>query len=222
MYKIYVVEDDKKIKNELTILLKKYGYKVLNCENYENIIDDILKADPHIVILDVNLPFYDGYYICRKLRKVSSVPIIIVTSRDSESDELMSLNIGADDYIAKPYNFQILLSRIALILKRTYDTNKESNIIKYKDIELNISSTTISYNSKTAELTKNELRILYLLMQNPSNIITRDQIMNELWQSDQFIDDNTLTVNINRLRKKLDEIGLEDFLKTKRGQGYMI
>ena len=222
MYKIYIVEDDKKIKNELSILLQKYGYQVLTCNNFENVIDNILQANPHLVILDVNLPLYDGYYICRKLRKVSSVPIIIVTSRDSESDELMSLNIGADDYIAKPYNFQILLSRIALILKRAYDMNKDSNIINYKDIELNVSNSTISYNNQTVELTKNELRILYLLMQNPSNIITRDQIMNELWQSEQFIDDNTLTVNVNRLRKKLEEINLKDFLKTKRGQGYMI
>lgn len=222
MYKIYIVEDDKKIKNELSILLQKYGYQVLTCNNFENVIDNILQAKPHLVILDVNLPLYDGYYICRKLRKVSSVPIIIVTSRDSESDELMSLNIGADDYIAKPYNFQILLSRIALILKRAYDTNKDSNIINYKDVELNVSNSTISYNNQTVELTKNELRILYLLMQNPSNIITRDQIMNELWQSEQFIDDNTLTVNVNRLRKKLEEINLKDFLKTKRGQGYMI
>lgn len=222
MYKIYIIEDDIKLRQQLEILLKKYGYQVQSAINFENVIDDVLNSNSNLVILDVNLPNYDGYYICKKIRKVSNIPIIIVTSRNSESDEIISLNLGADDYITKPFNLQIFLSRIASILKRTYQKDENTKFIKYRELTLNISNATITYKGREVELTKNEMRILYLFMSNPSNIITRDQIINKLWQSNQFIDDNTLTVNINRLRKKLEEIGLNNFLKTKRGQGYII
>lgn len=221
MYKIGIIEDDQKIRNELAIFLNKYGYDTKIFINFQNIIDDVLKSNVHLIILDINLPLYDGYYICKQIRKKSNVPIIVVTSRNSELDELMSLNLGADDYIAKPYNTQIILSRIASILKRTYNT-ENSKIVSYKDLILNISNSTIEYKAKNIELTKNETKILYMFMSKPQNIITRDEIMNELWQSNEFVDDNTLTVNINRLRKKLEEVGLKDFLITKRGQGYII
>lgn len=167
------------------------------------------------------MPRYDGFHICREIRKASSIPIIIVTSRDSEIDELMSINWGADDFITKPYNTQILLARISSVLKRSYNANGTDKIT-YKGLTLDLSRSIIKYGDKVADLTKNEVKILYLFLQKRGVIISRNEIMDYLWQSDNFIDDNTLTVNINRIRKKLSNIGIENFLITKRGQGYMI
>ena len=181
----------------------------------------MLELNPHLVLLDINLPVMDGYYVCKELRKRSQVPVIIVTSRDSEVDELMSMNLGADDFVTKPYNTQILLARIASVLKRAYQVEPK-NTLNHRGLELDISKSMASYAGQSAELTKNELRILHLLMRNADRIISRSEIMNDLWQSDEFIDDNTLTVNINRLRKKLEGIGVYDYLITKRGQGYMV
>jgi len=221
MYKIGVIEDDAVIRTELQTLLEKYGYKVAVTENFENVVDFVLGDKPHLVLLDINLPVYDGYHICREIRKQSKVPVIVVTSRDSDVDELMSMNLGADDFITKPYNTQILLARISAILGRTYDAEKGTVLI-WGEVVLDIGKSTVKYKESIAELTKNELKILTLLIQNQNTITSRDDIMNELWQSNEFVDDNTLTVNINRLRKKLDEIGAVDFLQTKRGQGYML
>lgn len=223
MYKIYIVEDDEKIKKELSTLLEKYGYKCELIEKFDNVVDDVLNSNANLVLLDINLPLFDGYYVCKQLRKVSNIPIIVVTSKDSETDELMSMNLGADDFVTKPYNTQILLSRIASVLKRTY-SNEASNILTYNNVKLDISKSNVKNqdNEKEVELTKNELKILYVLMKSPQKIISREKIMEELWQSEEFVDDNTLTVNINRLRKKLEDIDLKDVLITKRGQGYMI
>lgn len=219
--RVFIVEDDQKIRKELSFFLSSYGYETIASETFEHVTEDILSSKAHIVLLDVNLPMFDGYYICREVRKQSNIPIIIVTSRDSEIDELMSMNLGADDFITKPYNTQILLARISSLLKRTYHS-EASNLITHNDVTLNLSAGKISFNEKEAELTKNEMKILHLLMASRGSIVSRDEIMNALWQSDEFVDDNTLTVNVNRLRKKLEEIGVKDFLKTKRGQGYLI
>lgn len=219
--KIFIIEDDIKIRKELCILLSKYGYECQSTDNYLHVVSEALASNSQLILLDVNLPYFDGYHICREIRKVSNVPIIIVTSRDSEMDELISMNLGADDFITKPYNTQILLARIEAILRRTQDADNSKMII-YKDVLLNISKSIATHKGALTELTKNELRILYLLMNHRGMIISRDEIMNELWQSDEFVDDNTLTVNINRLRKKLEDIGVKDFLVTKRGQGYMV
>lgn len=221
MYKIFIIEDDVKIRDELKILLSKYGYDCAVLSDFENIIDKILAEKPQLVLLDINLPVFDGYYICRKIRERSNVPIIIVTSRNNEIDELMSMNLGADDFITKPYNMQILLARIASILKRVYHTDASKTIF-YNGLTLDISKSIAQYNYVEIELTKNEMRILHTLMNNKGSIVLRDELMNALWQSDEFVDDNTLTVNINRLRKKLESIGTTNFIKTKRGQGYMI
>lgn len=172
-------------------------------------------------MLDINLPFYDGYYICRKIRKLSDVPIIIVTSRNSEMDELMSMNLGADDFITKPYNTQILLAHISAILRRASSVST-SNVIEYKGVTLNLSKSIVEHEDREEELSKNEMKILYCLMESKGKIVGRDELMDVLWQSNEFIDDNTLTVNINRLRRKLDSIGVKEFLQTKRGQGYVI
>ncbi|MBY0754466.1 response regulator transcription factor [Clostridium sardiniense] len=219
--KIFIIEDEEKIKVELSTFLERYGYKTKAVNNFENVIEEALDYNPTIILLDVNLPYYDGYYICREMRKKSNVPIIIVTSRDSDVDELMSMNLGADDFVTKPYNPQILLARITSVIKRTYN-NENSEVFQYRDLKYNLSQSEAEFNGNKIELTKNESKILYVFMKNKEKIISRDKIMKELWQSDEFVDDNTLTVNINRLRKKLEEIGANNYLQTKRGQGYIL
>ena len=170
--------------------------------------------------MDINLPMFDGYYLCRELRKVSGIPVIVVTSRDSESDELMSMNLGADDFIVKPYHTQILLARIAAVLARSY--GKEGQQIEHDGLTLFLGEGKISCEGEEVELTKNELRILHLLMTRKGQTVSREEMMNALWQSDEFVDDNTLTVNVNRLRKKLAQVGKEGYLVTKRGMGYLV
>ena len=208
MQKILIVEDTEKIRNELKELLIRYGYEVEAPSDFNNIVEHVNKEKPHLILLDINLPVYDGYYICREIRKTCDVPIIIVTSRDSEMDELMSMNLGADDFVTKPYNIQILLARIASIIKRTYKNNI-SDVLIYKELTLNLSRGTISVKNSEFEITKNEHKILNCLMKNKGNIVTRDELMEYLWTSELFIDDNTLTVNVNRLRKTLENTGTE-------------
>ena len=221
MPSVFIVEDDVKIRNELTRLLEKYGYSRASSDDFANMPEMILRANPQLVLLDINLPLYDGYHVCRKIRQSSQIPIIIVTSRDSDADELMSMNLGADDFITKPYNTQILLAHISSVLKRVYHS-EPANVLSHRGVELDISRSAVRFNGSEAELSKNELRILHLLMHNKERIVSRNEMMDDLWQSEEFVDDNTLTVNINRLRKKLEGIGVCDYLITKRGLGYMV
>lgn len=208
MRKIIIIEDDEVIREELQSFLERYGYEVKAPLDMDNIINYIESENAELILLDINLPMYDGYYICREIRKTSEVPIIIVTSRDSEVDELMSMNLGADDFITKPYNTEILLARITNSLKRTYGNIKNSNILSYRDFNLNLSNATIIYKDNSLELNKNEVKILSFLINNKGNIVKRDSLMEYLWKADFFVDDSTLNVNINRLRKKLEEIGI--------------
>ena len=219
--KIILVEDNQKIQKELCEFLSRYDYETKALNNFENIVEDILKERADLVLLDINLPVYDGYYICRAVREKSDVPIIVVTSRDSEMDELMSMNLGADDFISKPYNTQILVARISSLLKRTKHV-KEDWQITHKGLLINLSNSTACHGEEQIELSKNEVKILSVLVKHKEEIVSRDNLMEELWQSNEFVDDNTLTVNINRLRKKLDSIGLADYIVTKRGQGYLV
>lgn len=219
--KIFVVEDETEICKELSVLLQKYGYAYESSTDFAHITDHILKAEADLVLLDINLPYQDGYTICREIRKQSDIPIIVLTSRNTDFDELMSLNIGADDFISKPYNAQVLIARIQKILKRTYEAQVNSVLI-HKGLTINLLKATASYGDKEVDLTKNELGILRLMVVNKGNVIPRDAIIDELWQSDEFIDENTLNVNIVRLRKKLSEIGAPDYLETKRGLGYKV
>lgn len=221
MYRILIVEDNEKIRMELCDFLSKNGYLSEGCSNFQHILEDITSRKPDLILLDLNLPFTDGHFICKELRKTSNVPIIIVTSRNSEIDELQSMHLGADDYVTKPYNLQILLARIARVLQRVYES-KDSNHMKVGKVTMDISKSTLSYLNKSVDLTKNELRILHCLMQNKNTIVSREKLMKYMWDCDAFVDDNTLTVNINRLRKKLEYIGLLDFIETKRGLGYII
>lgn len=218
---LFLVEDDTVIREELSKLLEKYGYECRTSEEYSRMPEAILEQNPQLVLLDINLPVYDGFYICRELRRRSQVPVIIVTSRESDADELIGMNLGADDFITKPYNTQILLARISAVLKRAYPS-APPQVLRRGDVSLDLSRGAAECGGKTAELTKNEMKILHLLMANPGRILPREELMDALWQTEEFVDDNTLTVNINRLRKKLEGIGVKDFLVTKRGQGYLI
>ena len=220
MQKIIIVEDTEKIRNELKEFLSKYGYDVKVPKDFKNIINYIFEEHPDLILLDINLPVFDGYYICREIRSKSDVPIIIVTSRDSEMDELMSMNLGADDFITKPYNTQILLARISSILRRV--NSSSSQLLMHNGLNLNLSSGSISYNNNISELTKNELKILNYLILNKEKIVSRDELMEYLWSSEAYVDDNTLSVNVTRLRKKLEEIGLKNVIETRRGLGYIL
>ena len=219
--KILIIEDAETLRRELATFLKSYGYEVEAPDDFQNVMNYASQEDVHLILLDINLPVYDGYYICREIRKYSQVPIVIVTSRDTEVDELMSMNLGADDFITKPYNTQILLARIENILRRTY-AKQESAVLTYKDLKLHLANGTISYQGKQEELTKNELKILHCLMKNKGSIVSREQLMEDLWSSDLFIDDNTLSVNITRLRKKIEAIGMDNLIETRRGLGYIM
>ena len=221
MKKILIIEDDEAIRNELKTFLCRYNYDALVVEKFENIIEEIKKENADLILLDINLPIFDGFYICREIRKNSNVPIIIVTSRDSDIDELMSMNLGADDFITKPYNTQILLARINSVLKRAYSKEVQESMV-YKDLILNLSNGTISYKDNTLNLTKNEIKILSYLIKNKGKIISRENLMEYLWNDDFFVDDNTLSVNITRLRKKIESIGLKNPIETRRGLGYIM
>ncbi len=220
MPKILIIEDDEKLRKELKIFLNKNGYNAITLTTFDNTIQDILQTNPDLILLDINLPNTDGEYICKEIRKQSNMPIIIVTSRDNELDELLSINNGADHYITKPFNIHILLAKIGSLLRRT-NMQEVNDKIDEKDFILNTSNNTIEKDGKIIELTKNEYKILKYLVQNRGKIVSREDIMECLWESESFIDDNTLTVNITRLRNKLEELELKELLETKRGQGYI-
>ena len=222
MQKILIAEDDKKLRGELETFLNKHGFIAKGLEKFDNTIEDILNENADLILLDINLPYIDGEYICKELRKTSDIPIIIVTSRDNEIDELISLNNGADQYVTKPYNIQILLAKVSGLLRRTQNNEINQNKINCNKFILNISKSLIENGEKKIELTKNELKILHFLVLNKGKIVSRDEIMNYLWDSESFIDDNTLTVNMTRLRTKLEELGIKDIIQTKRGQGYIL
>ena len=221
MSRIFIVEDDATHRNELVKLLSRYGYTGIVSDDFENIVLEVLSTAPDLIILDINLPYFDGFHICREIRKQSSVPIIILTSRSGEMDEIMGLEIGADDFIAKPFNPGVVIAHIAAVLKRSKGMT-EDDLITCRGLKLDIAKSFVSYGERSVELTRNERQILMLLMRNSEKIVSREKLMDTLWQSDEFVSDNTLTMNINRLRKKLDEIGAKEFVQTKRGMGYLL
>lgn len=221
MKKIIIVEDTKTIRYELAKFLSKYGYEIDAPENFENIVQYIRESKADLILLDINLPLFDGYYVCREIRKEEDTPIIVVTSRDTETDELMSMNLGADDFITKPYNLQILLAHISAVLKRTSEKSYKE-ILEYNGLELNLSDGSIKFKENLEQLTKNELKILSYLIKNKGSIVSREKLMKYLWDSEVFIDDNTLSVNVTRVRRKLEDIGVKGIIKTRRGLGYIM
>ena len=222
MYKIAIVEDDREIREELTILLKNAGYQINPIDNFENVEQQILGNEYDLILLDVNLPNRNGYEICSKIRTKSKVPIIFVTSRNNSMDELNGIMLGGDDYIEKPYNVPILLARIQNLLKRTYDREKNESKLEYKGIELDILKSQIQFKEKEVELTKTEMKTLYYLFKHSDQIVPRADIIDYLWDNEVYADDNSLSVIITRLREKLKEIGVENLIETKRGQGYKL
>ncbi|MGG7148855.1 response regulator transcription factor [Clostridium butyricum] len=221
MSRIMIIEDNENLKKELIEFLSRYGYDSYGVEDYKNVVNIILNDKPDLVLLDINLPYYDGYFICREIRKNNNIPIIIVTSRDSDMDEIMSINLGADDFITKPYNTQVLLARIGSLLRRTTVGNVQ-DILEHKGLKLNINKGEVSYKDRSIDLSKNEFKILSCLIKNKETIVSREDLMDYLWNSDLFIDDNTLSVNVTRLRKKLDDLGFKNGIETKRGLGYIL
>lgn len=222
MFTIMIVDDNEQLQNEIGNLLIANRYSILKPTDFNKISQTVKDSSPDLILLDINLPNNDGFKICTEIRSFSNIPIIFITSRNTNIDELMSITLGGDDFITKPYNTQILLARINALLKRAYPNNSNMDVIEYNGLTLNILSSTIEYNQKNIELTKNELKILYYLLINKGKIVSRVDIMEYLWDSFMFVNDNTLTVNITRIRNKIEEIGLKDFIKTKRGQGYII
>ncbi len=222
MFNIMIVEDNQQLQNEIASLLVRNGYSALKTNEFNNIPKIVKESRPHLILLDINLPYDDGLKICTEIRSFSTVPIIFVTSKNTNVDELMSITLGGDDFITKPYNTQILLARINSLLKRVYPNEKSVDVIEYNSIKLNILSSKIEHNDQEIELTKNELKILHYLLINKGKIVSRVDIMEYLWDSSLFVNDNTLTVNITRIRNKFESIGVKDFIKTKRGQGYIV
>lgn len=220
MAQIFVVEDDAAIRNELLEVLERNGFETVCCLSFDRVVEDILVAAPDLVLLDLTLPGTDGQFICRELREKSSVPIVVLTSRVTEIDEVMSMTMGADDFVPKPYSSRVLIARISALLRRVGAA--ESSSLKHNGLELDPARSLAFANGKQVELTKNEMRILSLLMSKAGTIVSRDAIMRDLWDSDAFVDDNTLTVNINRLRSTLEKIGVTGYLTTHRGRGYSV
>ncbi|HCQ90667.1 MAG TPA: DNA-binding response regulator [Clostridium sp.] len=211
------------MKNIILENIVRWGFTPIDIDDYGEVFNTFVKEEPHLVLLDINLPSYDGFYWCNKIRTVSKVPIVFISSRNSNMDIVMAMNMGGDDFVQKPFSMEVLMAKINALLRRTYDyTNVESSVVEHRTVVLNLKDNNLIYNDKKVELTKNEFKILYILMKNNGTIVSREKIMRKLWEDESFVDDNTLTVNINRLRKKLSDIDLENFIETKKGQGYVI
>ncbi|MEK4759868.1 response regulator transcription factor [Viridibacillus sp. FSL E2-0187] len=222
-FNIMIVEDEQKIAQMIEENLIKWGYDVFSVKDFQKVEEEYLSVKPHLVLLDINLPYYDGFYWCEKIRKYSNVPIIFVSSRNEKMDIMMAINMGGDDFIQKPFSMDILVTKINAIVRRTYTYLSPSlNVLKHNELTLNLKNSTVMFGEKESELTKNEFKILTVLFENKQEIISRDTLMRALWEDESFIDDNTLTVNINRLRRKLTDMGVEDYIQTKKGQGYML
>ena len=222
MKRILIIEDDEKLRCELETFLNKNGFVATSLNKFDNAVEDILNEKADLLLLDINLPYTDGEFICKEVRKTSNVPIIMVTSRDNEMDELLSLNYGADQYVTKPYNIQILLAKIVGLLKRNQNAGNNPDKIDCGSFILNTAGRIIEKEYKKIELTKNEYKILEYLVLHRQQVISRDEIMDYLWESEEFVDDNTLNVNIKRLRTKLEELGIINQIETRRGQGYIL
>lgn len=222
MYKILLVEDDEIISKSIMQHLENWDFEVITARDFKNITNEFTECNAHIVLLDLILPFYDGFYWCKEIRKISNVPIVFISSASDNMNIVMAVNMGGDDFISKPFNVSVLLAKIQAILRRTYDMSSSISILEHKGIILNLNDFTLSYRDKSIELTKNEFRILETLLVNKGKIVSRDTLMMKLWQDDNYVEENTLTVNVTRLRKKLEDLGIDDFIKTKVGCGYIV
>ncbi len=222
MYKIMIIEDDKTIMRELENHLKALSYNVFALDNFSNVIEDVSRQNPDLILLDVMLPFKNGFYYCAEIRKFSTIPIIFISGANDNLNIMTAMDLGGDDFVSKPFDLNVLSAKINSLLRRSYSYKSQSNVMELKGLMLDLSKGKIYANGKEEELTKNELIMLKLLMENEGGVVSRYSLMDSLWSTDAFIDDNTLSVNIVRLRKKIANLGFEDYIKTKKGEGYFI
>ena len=222
MYRIFLVEDDETIPKTVKRHLKSWDYEVEAASDFSNVLAEFLAFSPQLVLMDIKLPFYNGYHWCQEIRKISKVPVIFLSSASDNLNIVMAVNMGGDDFIAKPFDLEVLTAKIQAMLRRSYDFMGQGMVIEHRGAMLNLAEATLIFQDEKIELTKNELRILQVLMENKEKVVTRDALMTKLWESDSYVDENTLSVNVNRLRKKLEAVGLEDFILTKKGIGYRV
>ncbi|MCI6011681.1 MAG: response regulator transcription factor [Firmicutes bacterium] len=222
MYRIYIVEDDRDIAGVLKKHISSWGFEVACSENFQNILAEFVDFDPQLVLMDITLPFYNGYHWCSEIRKISKVPIVFLSSASDNMNMIMAMNMGADDFISKPFDLQVLTAKLQAILRRTYDFGGQMSVLEHRGAVLNFSDGSLTWQGRKVELTKNEQKILQCLMENWGTVVSRQSLMERLWATDNFVDENTLTVNVNRLRKRLEQAGLTDFITTRKGMGYII
>ena len=220
MHKILLVEDDEVIRQQVKKILELWEYEVVLVEDFMEVLSLFVKEEPHLVLMDIGLPLFNGYHWCQEIRKVSKVPIMFLSSRDQAMDIVMAINMGGDDFVTKPFDQNVLLAKIQGLLRRSYEFGKDQSLLEYMGVILNLKAMDLVYQGEVVSLTKNEFQILQVLFERSGNIVSREDLMKELWNSDFFIDDNTLSVNVARLRKKLEAVGLKDFIETKKGVGY--
>lgn len=222
MYKILIVEDDKTIANAVKKHVETWGYQAYATQNFQNVMEDFAREHPQLVILDIILPFYNGYHWCSEIRKVSKVPILFLSSAADNMNIIMAMQMGGDDFVAKPFDLTVLTAKIQALLRRSYDFAGQTRIMEHCGVILNLADATLLYEGETLELSKNEYRIILTLLERTGSVVSRETLMEKLWATDSFVDENTLTVNVARLRKRLAGIGLSDFIETRKGLGYMI
>lgn len=222
MYKIFMVEDDEIIARSIREHLQAWNYDVCCVEDFSNVVVEFVRFDPQLVLMDITLPFFNGYHWCSEIRKISKVPVIFLSSAADNMNIVMAVNMGADDFIPKPFDLEVLTVKIQAMLRRSYDFAGTGSMLEHKGAILNLNETTLTYQEQKIELTKNEFRILEILMENKEKVVSRETLMTKLWESDNYVDENTLSVNVNRLRKKLEALGLEEFILTKKGIGYRL
>lgn len=222
-YSVFLVEDDDDLAAAMISRLEDYGYRVTRAHDYDDPAGEFDRSGAHLVILDVNLPRYDGFVVCRRIREVSAAPILFVSARDGSMDQVMGLSAGGDDYLTKPFSPDVLIARVAALLRRTYElSGTDREVVRHAGITLDLQRATVRANGEEVELSRNEFRILHALLARPGQIVSRDELVEALWQRDAYVDENTLTVNVNRLRRRLSQLGLEDVIVTRKQQGYVI
>lgn len=221
-YRILIIEDDEVIAELVKEALEKWGYQAGRVQDFKDITEEVVQFRPDLILLDINLPFFNGFYWCRELRQITKVPVIFLSSADDNMNIVMAMDMGGDDFIAKPFDINVLLAKVNAMIRRSYDYQGQTNLVSVSNVVLNLDDAVVVYQGKRAELTKNEYKILRLLMENRGKMVSRDTIMMHLGESEEFVDDNTLTVNVARIRKKLKNIGIENMIKTKKGVGYLI
>jgi len=222
MYKVMIVEDEEIIARQMYQYIHDWGFDVKVACQFKNIFQEFQMYQPHLVLLDIKLPYYNGYHWCEQIRKISKVPIIFISSADDNMNIVMAMTMGGDDFISKPFDFSVLIAKMQALLRRTYDFSGTMSLLEYNQVILNSDDCCVSYEDQSIELSKNECKILKVLLENKEKIVSREILMNALWKTDCYIDENTLSVNVNRLRKKLETIGKKDFIKTKKGIGYSL